>query len=47
MPHYSLPRMHRLLRERGVLQDACVTRGYLEVLRLASAAPTSALATAG
>jgi len=46
MPHYSLPRMHRLLRERGVLEDANVTRGYLEVLRLASAAPPSALATA-
>jgi fatty acid desaturase len=47
MPHYSLPRMHRLLRERGVLEDANVTRGYLEVLRLASAAPPSGLATAG
>ena len=39
VPHYNLPRMHRLLRARGVLEDACVTRGYLDVLRLASAAP--------
>ncbi len=37
VPHYNLPRMHRLLRARGVLEDACVTRGYLDVLRLASA----------
>jgi len=37
VPHYNLPRMHRLLRARGVLRDACVTRGYLDVLRLASA----------
>jgi len=46
MPHYSLPRLHRLLTARGVLDGACVTRGYLEVLRLASAAP-SPVATAG
>jgi fatty acid desaturase len=37
VPHYNLPRMHRLLRERGVLADACVTRGYVRVLRLAAA----------
>jgi len=41
VPHYNLPRMHRLLRARGVLEDACVTRGYLDVLRLASAAPAA------
>ncbi len=41
VPHYNLPRMHRLLRARGVLEDACVTHGYLDVLRLASAAPAS------
>ena len=41
VPHYNLPRMHRLLRARGVLEDACVTRGYLDVLRLASAAPAT------
>jgi hypothetical protein len=28
--------MHRLLRERGVLEDACVTRGYLAVLERAA-----------
>jgi hypothetical protein len=31
VPHYQLRRMHRLLRARGVLADACVTRGYLAV----------------
>lgn len=40
VPHYNLPRMHLLLRERGVLQDACITRGYRGVLaRAASKAP--------
>jgi fatty acid desaturase len=36
VPHYNLPRMHRLLRERDVLRDSCVTDGYLAVLRLAT-----------
>jgi len=36
VPHYHLPRMHRLLRERAVLTGACVTDGYLRVLDLAS-----------
>ncbi len=36
VPHYNLPRMHRLLRERGVLDRANVASGYLEVLREAS-----------
>jgi fatty acid desaturase len=36
VPHYQLPRMHRLLRERGALDDANVTTGYWNVLRLAS-----------
>ena len=36
VPHYNLPRMHRLLRERGVLTGACVMDGYLPVLALAS-----------
>ncbi len=39
VPHYNLPGLHRLLRERGVLAGACVTRGYLNVLRLASSRP--------
>lgn len=36
VPHYSLPRLHRLLRERGVLEGACVTQGYRRVLALAA-----------
>lgn len=36
VPHYNLPRMHALLRERGLLDEACVTRGYPEVLRNAA-----------
>jgi fatty acid desaturase len=36
VPHYNLPRMHRLLRDRGALADACVTRGYPGVLTLAA-----------
>jgi fatty acid desaturase len=38
MPLYSLPKLHRMLRERGVLDDACVERGYARVLRKAGAA---------
>jgi fatty acid desaturase len=37
VPHYNLPRMHRMLRERGILDRACVDRGYRGVLRRASA----------
>jgi fatty acid desaturase len=36
VPHYHLPRMHRLLAERGVLAGACVETGYGPVLRLAA-----------
>ena len=36
VPHYNLPRMHRILRDRGVLQSACVANGYLGVLKLAA-----------
>jgi fatty acid desaturase len=36
VPHYNLPRMHRMLRERGALGTACLTVGYPAVLRLAS-----------
>lgn len=38
VPHYNLPRLHRLLRERGVLADACVAPSYASVLRLAASA---------
>jgi fatty acid desaturase len=36
VPHYNLPRLHRMLRTRGVLEDACVTDGYRSVLALAA-----------
>ena len=37
VPHYRLPKMHALLRERGVLARACVeARGYPAVLRAAA-----------
>jgi fatty acid desaturase len=36
VPHYNLPRLHHLLRSRGVLDGACVTEGYWSVLTLAA-----------
>ena len=36
VPHYHLPRLHQLLRERGALDHACVERGYWNVLRRAA-----------
>jgi fatty acid desaturase len=39
VPHYHLPRMHRLLRERGALDGACVERSYGRVLERASRGP--------
>jgi fatty acid desaturase len=39
VPHYRLPRMHALLRERGVLERACVERGYWGVLLRAASKP--------
>ena len=39
VPHHNLPRMHRLLEQRGALRDAVITPGYIEVLRLATARP--------
>jgi fatty acid desaturase len=41
VPHYHLPRLHRLLRERGLLDRACVTRGYASVLAIASSRPAA------
>ncbi len=41
VPHYNLPRMHRILRDRGVLQGACVERGYLGVMKSAASRPVS------
>jgi fatty acid desaturase len=36
VPHYNLPRLHRMLKSRGVLDDACVVTGYRSVLELAA-----------
>ncbi|MFO1395307.1 MAG: hypothetical protein U1F09_16285 [Steroidobacteraceae bacterium] len=30
VPHYNLPRLHRMLRDRGVLDNALIAHGYLE-----------------
>ena len=39
VPHYNLPRFHRLLAERGVLEKACIERGgYAAILRGAASA---------
>jgi len=40
VPHYHLPRMHRLLQERGALDEACVERSYWSVLRRAASKGT-------
>ena len=42
VPHYNLPRMHRMLEERGILDRALVSHGYAEVLRLATSKPAEA-----
>jgi fatty acid desaturase len=39
VPHYNLPRMHRLLRRRGALDGACVEESYWQILRRASSKP--------
>lgn len=46
VPQYRLPRMHALLRDRGVLDGACLAYSYLEVLRLASSREDAAPAEA-
>ncbi len=33
VPHYRLPAMHRMLRERGALDDCHLAGGYFEVMR--------------
>lgn len=38
VPHYNLPRFHKMLEERGLLSDACVANSYAQVLRKAVAA---------
>jgi fatty acid desaturase len=42
VPHHNLPRLHRMLRERGVLEKACLADSYAEVLRLAVSKPAAA-----
>jgi fatty acid desaturase len=42
VPHYQLPRMHALLRERGLLARACVEPGgYAAILRNAASRPAA------
>jgi len=36
VPHHQLPRMHRMLAERGLLDGALVTKGYRAVLERAA-----------
>jgi fatty acid desaturase len=36
VPHYNLPKFHEMLRQRGLLEDACVADGYRQVLRQAT-----------
>lgn len=35
VPHYNLPKFHEMLRERGLLEDACIADNYAQVLRAA------------
>jgi fatty acid desaturase len=34
VPHYRLPRMHRLIKARGIFESACLAPGYLNVLKV-------------
>jgi fatty acid desaturase len=36
VPHHQLPRLHAKLRERGLLEGACVAGSYVQVLRAAA-----------
>jgi fatty acid desaturase len=45
VPHYKLPRLHRLLRDRELLTDANVMQGYGNLLRLASSRPDDVVPT--
>lgn len=46
VPHYNLPKMHRMLRDKGLLENALVSTGYLEVLRRATSKPEAPIETA-
>lgn len=37
VPHYNLPKFHEMMRERGLLEGACVADNYAQVLRAAVA----------
>jgi fatty acid desaturase len=39
VPFYNLHRMHRMLSERGVLDDALVCDGYLDTFKAAASGP--------
>lgn len=39
VPFYNLPKLHAMLRERGVLEGALLADGYLDVLRQAASKP--------
>ena len=41
VPHHNLPALHRLLRERRAIDESCLTPGYVEVVRLATARPSA------
>jgi fatty acid desaturase len=36
VPHYNLPRMHDLLKQRGALDHALIAHGYFGILRNAA-----------
>ncbi len=38
VPHHNLPKLHRILVERGLIPEGCLASGYREVLRLATSA---------
>lgn len=42
VPLYNLPRLHRMLRERGVLEEALLSDGYLDILMQAASKPAAA-----
>jgi len=42
VPFYNLPRLHRLLTERGVLEGALVERGYGSIISRAASKPAAA-----
>lgn len=39
VPHHNLARLHRMLRDRGALDQACLAPGYVSVFRLAMSRP--------